>query len=747
MAREYRPHHYQEEAIRFCLERACAGIFLEPGLGKTSITLATFSVLKQQGLVDSMIILAPLRVCYSTWVNEPKKWDFSEKYSVGILHGSSKNDVLQEKHDIYVLNYDGLPWFVENMPKEFPCHMLVVDECFVRGTRIATPDGEVKIEDIQVGDVVITDAGPRRVLDISRRKAYKLVALRLSNGTSFTCTPEHPIFTDLGWCCAKDAYGREVFTAEQVSNLRRRSSEPRQSRQNWSREDVLLEILRSEEEVSGQPKTPGNMFRSYGDYSKKYGDDLEQGDSLVRGREGQVEGVSLSGEVLGDTRWEWYGDVSVREALAGSPPEYFSDELPGSVGAKARWLSLQLQGRFRRSSAEDSRRSGREFAQPSGQASTGQEKRSNAGVVRVESIAHIECGSGEDVWNLQVEGAPRYFAEGVLAHNCTKVKHTNTQRFKTLKKILNKFRRRYILTGTPAANGLMDLFGQVYVMDLGATFGPYVTHFRNRYFYQTGYNGYEWSPKPNAGEEIQEALAPRVMTMKAEDYLKLPELVESTITVDLPEKARRIYQQMEEQLMLSFKAGDVIAANSAVASMKCRQLAGGSVYGDDRAVHTVHTAKLEALEDLIEELSGQPALVAYEFEHELNEIKKRFPNAPHIGGTKGAVSNKYLPDLITKWCRGEIPVLLANPASLAHGVDGLQGAGRAVIWYTPTWNLENREQYIRRIWRQGQTERVFVYNIIARDTVDEVVLKAVEAKDKTQTGLMNALRDYWKNNS
>ena len=220
--------------------------------------------------------------------------------------------------------------------------------------------------------------------------------------------------------------------------------------------------------------------------------------------------------------------------------------------------------------------------------------------------------------------------------------------------------------------------------------------------------------------------------------------VTATVEVELPPKARAIYTQMEEQFLLSFKAGDVVASNSAVASMKCRQICGGSVYGEDRTTHVVHTAKLEALEDLIEELSGQPALVAYEFEHELLEIKKRFPDAPHIGGTKGSVSNAELPALIAKWCRGEIPMLLANPASLAHGVDGLQGAGRAVIWYTPTWNLEYREQYIRRIWRQGQKERVFVYNIVASKTVDEVVMSAIASKDKTQTGLMNALRDYWK---
>jgi SNF2 family DNA or RNA helicase len=450
----YTPHAYQERGIQFILERACAGLFMHPGLGKTSTTLAAFHVLKQQGLVRNMLVLAPLKVCYTTWVKEPKKWAFSHGYSVGILHGSNKAKVLAEKHDVYVMNYDGLPWLAENLPKEVPFDILVADES-------------------------------------------------------------------------------------------------------------------------------------------------------------------------------------------------------------------------------------------------------------------------------------------------TKLKHTNTTRFKTLKKMLGKFRRRYILTGTPAPNGLMDLFGQCYIMDMGASLGNYITHFRTEYFNQSGYGGYEWSPKRDAAERIQTILAPRVLTMRAEDYLELPELVESTIEIDLPTKAKAVYKQMEEALMLDFNAGLVTAANTAVASMKCRQIAGGWVYGEDGLAHHVHDAKLEALEDLIEELSGQPALVAYEFEHELLALKKRFPHAPHVGGSKGAVTNKEMGDLIERWSKGLVPVIFANPASLAHGVDGLQGAGRAVIWYTPTWNLEYREQFIKRIWRQGQTERVFVYNLIAKDTVDEAVMTAIAGKDKTQQGLMHALKKHW----
>ena len=178
--------------------------------------------------------------------------------------------------------------------------------------------------------------------------------------------------------------------------------------------------------------------------------------------------------------------------------------------------------------------------------------------------------------------------------------------------------------------------------------------------------------------------------------------------------------------------------------MKCRQLAGGGVYNEFGEVQHVHDAKTDALEDLIEELSGQPTLVAYEFQHDLARIKARLgKHIPHVGGDGGVIP-AGMPALIEKWNQGEIPVLLANPQSMSHGVDGLQGAGRAVIWYSPTWNLEYREQFIRRIWRQGQKERVFVYNILAEKTVDHAVMQAIRSKDAVQQGLMGALKKYWE---
>jgi len=447
------PHPYQEKAMQFMVENAEAGLFLSPGLGKTSITLGAFKILRDQGFVTKMLVVAPLRPCYSVWPREVKKWAQFNGLSVGVLHGPKKSKVLAEDHDVYVINPEGLRWLFGNIRGPLPFEMLVIDES-------------------------------------------------------------------------------------------------------------------------------------------------------------------------------------------------------------------------------------------------------------------------------------------------SKFKQVSTQRFKTLKPHLPKFRRRYILTGSPAANSLLDLFGQVYVMDLGKTFSPYITHYRNRFFHQTGYGGFDWVLKPGADKEIYDYLAPRVLRMSAEDYLDMPELIVEDIEVELPPKARAMYDQLEDALRLDFKEGRVVAANAAVASMKCRQIASGGIYldGAERTWEHIHDAKTEALSDLIEELEGQPALIAYSFHHDLDRLKKALgKHTPHIGG---GVSGKASDAICEQWNRGELRALIGHPQSMGHGLN-LQEAGRAVIWYSLDWSLENYEQFIQRVWRQGQKERVFVYRIIAKNTVDEAVVKALTKKDKTQAALFQALKSYW----
>lgn len=326
------------------------------------------------------------------------------------------------------------------------------------------------------------------------------------------------------------------------------------------------------------------------------------------------------------------------------------------------------------------------------------------------------------------------------------MKNTQTQRFKTIKPLLDKFDRRWGLTGSPAPNSLLDIFGPQLILDQGATFGPYISRFRTEYFYPSGYGGYEWKLQSDGEARIHAALDGKVLRMAALDHLDLPELTYNDIMVDLPPNARKLYDAFENDLTVELNSGNVTAVNAAVAVMKGQQIANGGSYLDDdgsgnaRITTHLHDAKTEAVLDLVEELSGQPCIIGYHFAHDLERLKAAFPSAPVIGS--GVIGNK-LDTIIDDWNSGKIPVLLAHPMSAGHGLN-LQGTGHAVIWYSLTWSLEVYEQFIRRLWRQGQKNHIVVHHIMAKDTVDEAIMMAIRRKDKTQQTLLNAVRDYIK---
>lgn len=448
----WKPHGYQKKAVKFALQNACAGLFLDPGLGKTSITLAVIKVLKKEKLINKVLIIAPLRVCYLVWTKEIDKWKDFQGITIQLLHGKDKERNLKKDADIYIINPEGLPWLFKNDLRKLGFDMLVIDES-------------------------------------------------------------------------------------------------------------------------------------------------------------------------------------------------------------------------------------------------------------------------------------------------SKFKSASTQRFKLLKPMLRYFKRRYILTGTPAPNGMMDLFSQIYILDEGAALGRFITHYRSTYFYPSGFGGYEWKLQENAHQRIQERIKPMILRLEAKDYLDLPALIESPVYVDLPNAARDVYKQMEDEMIAALNKGDIVAANAAVASMKCRQIANGGVYDELHNAHHIHMEKAEAVKDLVEELQGTPALIAYDYDHDLQRLLKVLgKDTPNIS----TASPKAAAKIEEAWNAGELPVLLGHPASVGHGLN-LQGSGNHVIWHSLTWNFEHYDQFNKRVWRQGnKNSHVYVHHIIAENTVDEAVLMALKYKDHTQSSLLNGLKAYMK---
>lgn len=330
--------------------------------------------------------------------------------------------------------------------------------------------------------------------------------------------------------------------------------------------------------------------------------------------------------------------------------------------------------------------------------------------------------------------------DALIVDEISYLKNTRTERFKSLAPMLDLFKRRFGLTGSPAPNSLMDIFGPQLVIDRGATFGRFITHFRTTYFYPTGYGGYSWELKQGMDTVIYDKLSNKVLRMKAEDYLDMPELITNKVYVNLPSKAKKMYKELEDKLLLDINDNKVTASTAAVAVGKCQQIANGAIYldGEDKDVQYMHDEKLNAVEELVEGLNGKPCLIGYHFRHDLTRLQKLFPNAPHIGS---GVTGKEMQTIIDDWNQGKHTVLLAHPQSAGHGLN-LQGAGYAVIWFSNTWSLEIYEQFIRRLWRQGQRNNIIVHQIIAKDTIDEAIVKAIHSKDKTQQALMNAIKDY-----
>lgn len=330
----------------------------------------------------------------------------------------------------------------------------------------------------------------------------------------------------------------------------------------------------------------------------------------------------------------------------------------------------------------------------------------------------------------------------LIVDESTKFKDTTTQRFKALKKALPNFRRRWILTGTPVPNGLMDLFGQLYILDRGRALGQYITHYKNEFFMQVGFGGWTWVPQPGAFERIVDRISPLILQLSAEEYLEMPELTYHTVEVELPPDVKSLYKSVEDDFVAMVGDGTLVAANAAAAGTKCRQIANGAVYigeGDDRTWQPIHDTKLDALEDLLEELNGHPVLLLYEFKHDRERLCHRFPHAVDLKSADVA-------QVVADFNAGRIPLLIGHPASMGHGLN-LQSSCHHVIWFGITWNLEHYDQAIARVYRQGQrSATVRVYHIAAKETKDEDVLAVLTKKDRTQQDLLSAIskhrRDY-----
>nr|WP_283205650.1 DEAD/DEAH box helicase [Garciella nitratireducens] len=319
----------------------------------------------------------------------------------------------------------------------------------------------------------------------------------------------------------------------------------------------------------------------------------------------------------------------------------------------------------------------------------------------------------------------------VVIDELSSFKSHQAKRFKSLLKVRPKVKRIVGLTGTPSSNGLMDLWAEYRLLDMGQRLGRFIGRYREDYFVPDKRNQqviFSYKPKPGAEEAIYRLISDITISMKGSDYLKLPELVINEVPVKLSEKEMKTLDTMKRDFITTVKGEEITAANAAALSGKLLQMANGAVYDDQGVVIHIHDRKLDALEDLIEAANGKPVLIAYWFKHDLSRIQKRFE--VEVLSTR---------DSIKRWNDGKIPIAVIHPASAGHGLN-LQAGGSTLVWFGLTWSLELYQQTNARLWRQGQNETVVIHHLIAKGTIDERVMKALNDKNNTQAALIDAVK-------
>lgn len=340
-------------------------------------------------------------------------------------------------------------------------------------------------------------------------------------------------------------------------------------------------------------------------------------------------------------------------------------------------------------------------------------------------------------WLVEKYGGSAWKWDMLILDELSSFKNPQAKRFKALLKVRSKVRRIVGLTGTPSSNGLMDLWAEYRLLDLGDRLGKFIGGYRSQYFRPDKTNGiivYSYKPLPGAEERIYKRIADMTVSIRCTDVLQMPELISVPYEVSMSPQEQEVYSRLKQDLVLSLPDGEVTASNAAALSGKLSQMSNGAVYNDDGGVVTIHNRKLDALEDLIEAANGKPVLVAYWFKHDYDRITERLRS---IGIRYAKIDTE---ESISRWNRKMIPVGLIHPASAGHGLN-LQAGGSTLIWFGLTWSLELYIQTNARIWRQGQvSSTVVIQHIVTKGTVDERILKALQQKEVTQDALMDAVK-------
>jgi len=702
----FTPFEHQRDTARFLTLHKRAFCFNEAGTGKTSAAIWAADYLMSQGLVRRCLVICPLSIMQAAWQSDLFKTAMHR--TSAIAHGSTsrREKIIRGAYDFVIINFDGVGT-VDKAIAESGFDLVVVDECFVSGTLVATPSGRRPIEQLQSGDKVLTSDGVAPISCLVRNTATRLVEVKLGNGKVIQSTPEHPFFTDAGWVCAKNLAGRRLVSGVELSCLRAGISPSAapgvvgygKQPSDWV---DLLEILRTEEIPLSESRSQllqQNVARAT---RQAYGPENSGASSeAVRNAESYRSQAESTGR-----EWQRYDAsraVDFRGLACG-----VGMELPSSVGREATRLSYELQDRLRVARPDGGIGSGWQQPHSTVTTSAGSQEGSKTGDAWVESVSYIECPGGVDVFNLEIEGTPNYLiGDHWIVHNCNAYKNPTTKRWKILSKLLRSDSYLWMMTGTPAAQSPMDAYGLAKMVN-PTGIPKTMTGWQEKVMQQ--YSRFVWKPKPNSRQTVFDALQPAIRYEKA-DCLDLPEVMYQTREVPLTQQVQKYYKELKEQMLIQAVGEQITTVNAAAALTKLLQLSGGAVYTDEKNVVEFDVSpRLNVLKEVIEE-SSHKLIVFVPFSHTIRLVCEFL--------TKSGISNEAIQGDVTARQRSAIfnsfqtatdpRVLVIQPQAASHGVT-LTAADTVVFW-SPVTSVETYLQCIARIDRVGQKNKMTVIHL------------------------------------
>ncbi len=700
------PFAHQKETASFLTLHPKAFCFNEQGTGKTASVIWAADYLMKIGKVRRVLVLCPLSIMKSAWQQDLFKFAMHRSCSVAYGDAKTRAKIIKAGSEFVIINFDGLA-IVKQEILDGGFDLVVVDECFVAGTLVATPMGRRPIEQLEAGDKVFTSDGVMRIKRLVRNTTKQLVEVKLGNEQTIKCTPEHPFFTDVGWVCAKNLAGRRLISGVELSCLRAGFSPCAapgvvgygEQPPDWF---DLFKILCTEEMALDEPRRKR----------------IQQ---IIARATGQSDGAKVrraSSEGICNIESDWtqtqkpQGERNGYDELRTVDFRGFTCglgmELPSSVGEEAARLSYELQARLRVAAPKGGVGSRWEQPHGIGATTTRQEEGGKAGGAWVVSVSHIECPSGESVYNLEVEGTPNYFVGGHwLVHNCNAYKNPQTNRWKVLKDVVARCDWLWMLTGTPAAQSPTDAYGLAKLVNPEGS-PKYFGQFRDQVMYKV--SQFRWIPKPQAQDVVHRVLQPAIRFEKSQ-CLDLPELTFVERDAPLTAQQAKYYQMLKKQMTISAAGEEITSVNAATNINKLLQISGGAVYSDSKEVVEFDVSnRLKVVLEVIEE-SSHKVLVFVPFTHTIELLRAELEkNNISCGVINGQVSVNKRSELVTQFQNNPDPyVLIIQPQAASHGLT--LTAANTIIWYAPVTSVETYLQANARINRPGQKNAMTIVHI------------------------------------